>query len=141
MFAVVLGGLVLLYHATKQFVSARANLVDGFGMVCQVFWELGQTMAVISQMTIDWPEEAQDILAFAKFLIFDMDDFGLRWFTTWISDRLLLCVCRDVFPSGVSLAASGLACLPILEGRMAVEIFSHSIADGSGVDDGIQHHQ
>lgn len=78
MFAVVLGGLVLLYHATKQFVSARANLVDGFGMVCQVFWELGQTMAVISQMTIDWPEEAQDILAFAKFLIFDMDDFGLR---------------------------------------------------------------
>ena len=36
-----------------------------WGMVCQVFWELGQTMAVISQMTIDWPEEAQDILAFA----------------------------------------------------------------------------
>jgi len=30
-------------------------------------------------------------------------------------------VCRDVFPSGVSLAASGLACLPILEGRMAVD--------------------
>ena len=34
-------------------------------MVCQVFWELGQTLAVISQMTIDWPEEAQNILAYA----------------------------------------------------------------------------
>eukprot|EP00435_Cladocopium_sp_Y103_P056023 s328_g18.t1 len=78
MFAAVLGGVVLLYHTAKQFVSARANLVDGVGMVCQVFWELGQTLAVISQMTIDWPEEAQNILAFAKFLIFDMDDFGLR---------------------------------------------------------------
>ena len=29
----VLSGLVLLYHTTKQFVSARANLVDGVGIL------------------------------------------------------------------------------------------------------------